>query len=94
MVLYSVCCEKLCIANKFYMTKRSQEIKVMNIYQACIIFQMDSYSLFENIYPSADNQVSGIVALLAAAEALRKYKDHFDNTTKDILFTFLNGVSI
>lgn len=55
---------------------------------------MDSYSLFENIYPSADNQVSGIVALLAAAEALRKYKDHFDNTTKDILFTFLNGVSI
>lgn len=78
------------------MTKRSQEIKVMNIYPACIIhvFQMDSYSLFENIYPSADNQVSGIVALLAAAEALRKYKDHFDNTTKDILFTFLNGVSI
>eukprot|EP00105_Crassostrea_gigas_P015788 XP_011432903.1 PREDICTED: nicastrin isoform X2 [Crassostrea gigas] len=53
--------------------------------------RMDSYSLFENIYPSADNQVSGIVALLAAAEALRKYKDHFDNTTKDILFTFLNG---
>lgn len=76
------------------MTKRFQEMKVMNIYQACIIFQMDSYSLFENIYPSADNQVSGIVALLAAAEALRKYKDHFDNTTKDILFTFLNGVSI
>lgn len=55
------------------------------------VARMDSYSLFEDIYPSADNQVSGIVALLAAAEAIRKYKDHFDNSTKDILFTFLNG---
>ena len=54
---------------------------------------MDSYSLFEDIYPSADNHVSGIVALLAAAEAIRKHKTHFNDNTKDILFTFLNGVS-
>ena len=56
---------------------------------------MDSYSLFEDIYPSADNHVSGIVALLAAAEAIRKHtgKAHFNDNTKDILFTFLNGVS-
>ncbi|XP_048778168.2 nicastrin-like isoform X2 [Ostrea edulis] len=55
------------------------------------VARIDSYSLFENIYPSADNHVSGIVALLAAAEAIGKVKDHFNNNTKDILFTFLNG---
>ncbi|XP_061189000.1 nicastrin-like isoform X2 [Saccostrea echinata] len=55
------------------------------------VARMDSYSLFENIYPSADNHVSGIVALLAAAEAIGKVKHHFTNDSKDILFTFLNG---
>ncbi|XP_022324883.2 nicastrin-like isoform X2 [Crassostrea virginica] len=55
------------------------------------VARMDSYSLFEDIYPSADNHVSGIVALLAAAEAIRKHKAHFNDNTKDILFTFLNG---
>ena len=52
--------------------------------------------MFENIYPSADNHVTGIVGLLAAAEALSKYKDHIinKNDSKDILFTFFQGVSI
>lgn len=52
--------------------------------------------MFENIYPSADNHVTGIVGLLAAAEALSKYKDDIINVngTKDILFTFFQGVSI
>jgi len=51
--------------------------------------------MFENIYPSADNHVTGIVGLLAAAEALSKYKDDIINVngTKDILFTFFQGVS-
>lgn len=52
--------------------------------------------MFENIYPSADNHVTGIVGLLAAAEALSKYKDDIinNNDTKDILFAFFQGVSI
>ena len=54
---------------------------------------MDSFSLFENIYPSADNHVTGIVGLLAAAEALGKVQDDIKtNTSKDIMFAFLNGV--
>lgn len=54
---------------------------------------MDSYSLFENIYPSADNQVSGIVALLAAAEALRIYKDRsVPNFFCTSLLFFLSGL--
>ncbi|KAK3107790.1 hypothetical protein FSP39_022233 [Pinctada imbricata] len=56
------------------------------------IARLDSFSLFENIYPSADNHVTGIVGLLAAAEALGKYQDDFmKNDTKDIMFAFLNG---
>ena len=52
--------------------------------------------MFENIYPSADNHVTGIVGLLAAAEALSKHKDDIINVTgtKDILFAFFQGVSI
>ncbi|KAL3885712.1 hypothetical protein ACJMK2_025758 [Sinanodonta woodiana] len=55
--------------------------------------RMDSFSMFDNVYPSADNHVSGIVALLAAAEAIGKFKDKIKGNvlSKDILFTFLNG---
>lgn len=50
--------------------------------------------MFENIYPSADNHVTGIVGLLAAAEALAKFKDDIFNRTdaKDVLFAFFQGV--
>lgn len=60
------------------------------------LFQLDSFSMFENIYPSADNHVTGIVGLLAAAEALSKYKDDIINNSNssDILFAFFQGVSI
>lgn len=55
---------------------------------------MDSFSMFENIYPAADSSVSGIVTLLAAASALGKVKDTIDpETSKPIMFTILNGVS-
>ncbi|KAJ8316120.1 hypothetical protein KUTeg_006134 [Tegillarca granosa] len=55
--------------------------------------RLDSFSLFENIYPSADNHVTGIVGLLAAAEALGKMKPAIKSKTgsKDILFAFFNG---
>lgn len=51
--------------------------------------------MFEDIYPSADNPVTNLVALLAAAEAISKVKSKFkeSNTTKDIMFTFFQGVS-
>ncbi|KAL5020567.1 hypothetical protein ScPMuIL_003459 [Solemya velum] len=55
--------------------------------------RMDTFSLFENEYPSADSSVTGIVALLAAAEALAKSQDDIINshTSKDIVFVFFNG---
>ena len=57
------------------------------------MFQMDSFAMFEDNYPSADNQVSGIVALLAAAEAIGMVKEDIDQGDKDIMFTFFQGVS-
>ncbi|XP_060599987.1 nicastrin-like isoform X2 [Ruditapes philippinarum] len=55
--------------------------------------RMDSFSMFEDNYPSADNHVSGIVALLAVSEAIGKVKDKIrdSNTTKDVMFTFFQG---
>ena len=48
--------------------------------------------MFEEAYPSADNQVSGIVAMLAAAEAIGKVKETVQQADKDIMFTFFQGV--
>ena len=48
--------------------------------------------MFEDTYPSADNQVSGIVAMLAAAEAIGKVKETLELADKDIMFTFFQGV--
>ena len=48
--------------------------------------------MFEDAYPSADNQVSGIVAMLAAAEAIGKVKEAVELADKDIMFTFFQGV--
>ena len=62
-----------------------------------LIFQMDAFSMFEDVYPSADSAVSGIVTLLAAAEALGKVKASIDPESEDykpLIFTFLNGVCI
>jgi len=59
-------------------------------------FQLDSFSMFEDIYPSADNPATNLVAMLAAAEAISKVKEEIrgSKTTKDIMFTFFQGVSI
>ena len=57
-----------------------------------LYLQMDSFSMFEDTYPSADNHVSGIVALLAAAEAIGKVKEKIRDSPNDILFTFFQGV--
>ena len=48
--------------------------------------------MFESSNASADNPVSGIVALLAAAEAIGKVKEDFQEGDKDIMFTFFQGV--
>jgi len=50
--------------------------------------------MFDQTYPGDDSQVSGIVALLAAAEAVGKVKDKIKtaDNTRDIMFTFFNGV--
>ncbi|XP_060067628.1 nicastrin-like [Ylistrum balloti] len=55
--------------------------------------RMDTFSMFENEYPGADSHVTGIVALLAVAEAIGKVKERIiqQNNSKDILFTFLQG---
>jgi len=52
--------------------------------------------MFEDIYPSADNPATNLVAMLAAAEAISKVKEEIrgSKTTKDIMFTFFQGVSI
>lgn len=50
-------------------------------------------TLFENVNRSADNPVTSIVALLAAAEAIGKVKEEITDN-KTILFTFFQGVSI
>ncbi|XP_021351331.1 nicastrin-like isoform X2 [Mizuhopecten yessoensis] len=55
--------------------------------------RMDTFSMFENEYPGADSHVTGIVGLLAAAEAIGKVKERIVNNTnsKDILFAFFQG---
>lgn len=57
--------------------------------------RLDSFSMFENIYPSADNHVSGIVALLAAAQVLGtpevKEQLKAPGVTKDLMFAFFQG---
>ncbi|XP_069115841.1 nicastrin-like [Argopecten irradians] len=53
--------------------------------------RMDTFSMFENEYPGADSHVTGIVGLLAAAEAIGKVKDRITNSSKDILFAFFQG---
>ena len=50
------------------------------------------FSLFDNLYPGADAAISGIVTLLAAAQALA-YPSHTEPMDKPIMYSFFNGVS-
>lgn len=52
--------------------------------------RLDYMTLFENVNRSADNPVTSIVALLAAAEAIGKVKEEITDN-KTILFTFFQG---
>ena len=49
--------------------------------------------MFENLVPSADSAATGIVALLAVAEALGRVKDDFLETDRPIMLNFYHGVS-
>ncbi|XP_046577349.1 nicastrin-like [Haliotis rubra] len=65
--------------------------------KSVIVFatKMDSLAMFHNEYPASDSTVTGIVTLLAVAEALGAVKDEIQNnsTAKDIMFTFFQGES-
>ncbi|XP_067679612.1 nicastrin-like isoform X2 [Haliotis asinina] len=65
--------------------------------KSVIVFatKMDSLAMFHNEYPASDSTVTGIVTLLAVAEALGAVKHEIQNnsTAKDIMFTFFQGES-
>ena len=46
---------------------------------------------FHNV-PGADSVVTGLVTLLAVAEAIGKVKHKITKSDKQIMFTFFNGV--
>ena len=50
--------------------------------------------MYDLIYPSADSSVTGIVTLLAAAQALQKHKDMLSQADKTIMYSLFNGVSL
>ncbi|BFZ25480.1 hypothetical protein BsWGS_28519 [Bradybaena similaris] len=58
-----------------------------------VVTRLDAASIFQHTRYAADTAVSGIVTLLAAAEALWKVRDIIrDNqTAKDIMFVFFQG---
>ena len=51
--------------------------------------------MFDGEFLSSDNTITGIVALLAIAEALAKHRSDFEAelSVKDVLFAFFQGVS-
>ncbi|XP_071515455.1 nicastrin [Panulirus ornatus] len=55
--------------------------------------RMDAASMFDNISPGANSAVSGLVTLMAAAEALYNYKDDImaSGNDKNILFVIYQG---
>ncbi|XP_050415969.2 nicastrin isoform X1 [Patella vulgata] len=53
--------------------------------------RMDSFSMFGYEYQNSDTTVTGIVALLAAAHALKQVKDDLRAASSDLMFTFFQG---
>ena len=45
-----------------------------------------------NSAPGADSTITGLVTLLAVAEAIGKVKEDISKTDRPIMFTFFNGV--
>ena len=56
-----------------------------------IAARADAATLFDNISPGADSAVTGIVTLLAVAEALHDYKLDINVSNKHILFVLFEG---
>lgn len=56
------------------------------------LLQLDSRSFFFDIAPGAESASSGLVALLAAAQALRNVTQEAQ-PNRTILYTFFQGVS-
>ena len=55
--------------------------------------QLDTFSLYDSLAPGADSAVTGIVALLAVAEALGQVKEQFTDADRPIMLSFFHGVS-
>ncbi|XP_074653328.1 nicastrin-like [Tubulanus polymorphus] len=54
--------------------------------------RLDSFSMFDQMAPGADSVVTGVVTVLAAAQAIGKVKsDILDSGSKDIMFSFFQG---
>ncbi|CAH1796310.1 unnamed protein product [Owenia fusiformis] len=71
--------------------KNNETLAVKSIIMATT--RLDGFSLFDNLYPSADSAITGTIALLAAAEAIGKVKGQIinDDSAKDVLFVFYQG---
>ena len=60
-----------------------------------VSFQLDAAGLFQYMVPGVQSSVMGFVSLLAAAQALGQVKSSINpNTSKPIMFTFFQGVSM
>ena len=55
--------------------------------------QLDAFSLYDGLAPGADSAATGIVALLAVAEALGQVKELFTDADRPIMLSFFHGVS-
>ena len=51
----------------------------------------DAATLFDNVSPGADSAVTGVVTLLAVAEALNAYKNDIDAANKHVVFILFEG---
>ena len=50
--------------------------------------------MFDGVYPSADSAISGLVTLLATAQALGRVKEEFKGSDRRLMFMFFNGVRV
>lgn len=55
--------------------------------------RLDAASMFDGVGPGADSTVTGLVTLLAVAEALSKIKEEFRSNKTNVMFALFNGES-
>ena len=71
-------------------------VRATDITASCVVVllpQLDTFSLYDGLAPGADSAATGIVALLAVAEALGQVKEQFTDTDRPIMLSFFHGVS-